>query len=182
MPSFPGDNRDMATTAASAFLTLEDYRKQYGSEPGWEYDNGEAVKKPVPDWLHGALQALLVELLYRAGYYSSSEVDLQIIDTWSPRPDAAGNLKRIEKYPTEPIDVVMEVLSDDQMGQLLKKCKRYEGIGIRQIFVLSAENRSVWMWKSGTLHPVEDIVLGNGKVIHGATIWAELENRLNPPA
>jgi Uma2 family endonuclease len=172
----------MSSTTASTFLTLEDYQKQYGSQHGWEYDNGEAVRKPVPDWLHGALQALLVELLYRAGYYSSSEVDLHIIATWSPRPDAAGNLKRIDKYPTEPIDIVMEVLSDDQMDDLLKKCSRYSALGIRQIFVLSGEHHKIWVWKSETLYPIDDIALGNGKVILGATIWSELEKRLNPSA
>ena len=172
----------MATTTANTSLTLEEYQKQYGGEPGWEYDNGEAVRKPVPDWLHGVLQALLVELLYRAGYYSSSEVELHISATWSPRPDAAGSLKRIEKYPTEAIDVVMDVLSDDQMDALVKKCKRYEAIGIRQIFVLSAEHHNIWVWKAATLHPVDDMVLGNGQVIPGATLWSELEKRLNPSA
>jgi hypothetical protein len=41
----------------------------YAHENGWEYWFGEAVRKPVPTWLHAILQGLLAELLYKGRFF-----------------------------------------------------------------------------------------------------------------
>ena len=74
-------------TAPQTLLTLEEFDARYGSEPGWEYWFGEAVRKPVPTWYHGVLQVVLANLLLEAGYFSGSEIDLKVDPRWQPRPD-----------------------------------------------------------------------------------------------
>lgn len=168
----------MATVAAP--LTLSEYREKYAGENGWEYWFGEAVRKPVPTWQHGILQALLAELLYRAGYFSASELDLRIDPNWEPRPDVAGALKLEEPYPTQPIDVAIEILSDDQMTRLLQKCHHYSRIGIPQIFVFDPARRRISQWDVAVdkLRPIEDLNLAIGSTLTGSSFWREFHLRL----
>jgi Uma2 family endonuclease len=44
------------------------------------------------------------------------------------------------RYPTKPIDVAIEILSDDQMTGLFERCRQYVRIGIPQIFVFDPED------------------------------------------
>jgi Uma2 family endonuclease len=159
---------------------IEQYREQYAGEPGWEYWFGEAVRKPVPTWLHGILQVILSDLLYKAGHYSASELDLRIDPNWEPRPDVAGALELEQPYPTKPIDVAIEILSDDKMGQLFRKCRHYVRIGIPQIFVFDPEARDAWEWSRETdsIERIQELRLGNGSVITLAGVWAELDRRI----
>jgi Uma2 family endonuclease len=167
-------------SAATTLLTIEQYREQYAGEPGWEYWFGEAVRKPVPTWLHGILQVILSDLLYKAGHYSASELDLRIDPNWEPRPDVAGALELEQPYPTKPIDVAIEILSDDKMGQLFRKCRHYVRIGIPQIFVFDPEARDAWEWSRETdsIERIQELRLGNGSVITLAGVWAELDRRI----
>jgi len=127
----------MAT--AAVLLTLEQFHEQYGSESGWEFWFGEAVRKPVPTWYHGILQVLLGDLLFKAGYFAGAEINLRIDPNWEPRPDVLAAREIEGKYPTKPVDLVIEILSDDQMGMLLKKCEHYTRIGIPDIYVFDPE-------------------------------------------
>ena len=167
-------------SAATTLLMIEQYREQYAGEPGWEYWFGEAVRKPVPTWLHGILQVILSDLLYKAGHYSASELDLRIDPNWEPRPDVAGALELEQPYPTKPIDVAIEILSDDKMGQLFRKCRHYVRIGIPQIFVFDPEARDAWEWSRETdsIERIQELRLGNGSVITLAGVWAELDRRI----
>jgi Uma2 family endonuclease len=165
---------------ATTLLSLEQYRQEYASQSGWEYRDGEAIRKPVPTDLHGILQYVLCDLLWEAGYISSVEVDLRIVSHWEPRPDVVGTLdEHRAKYPTEPVEIVAEILSDDQMTVLLKKCRDYASIGIPQIFVLDPGEHTVWIWnaQSGQLDVTVDLKLGNGATIPGVDLWQRFETR-----
>jgi len=157
-------------------LSIEEYERTFGPEPGWEYADGNAIRKPVPTFLHGLLSILLAELLRQAGYFSSVEADLHLPD-WSPRPDACGVLTPVEgKYPSAPVDVVFEVLSEGE--KIEEKCLRYSLAGISQIFVFNPESRRIWRWdEAGKLIPVVDVSLSVGVTITGLTIWSEMERR-----
>ena len=173
----------MAPTASH--LTLQEYDRIYGHESGWEYWDGEAIRKPASTFLHGLLSILLGELLRRAGYLSALEVDLHASPDWSPQPDVCGVLTAITgKYPTHPVDVVFEIMSE---GENIKaKCLRYSQVGIPQIFVLDAENKTIAEWSGDRLIPVVDVALLNGVTITGRTIWSEMvrrqRERQEPPA
>jgi hypothetical protein len=135
-------------SALPSRLTREEFDRQYGHEAGWEYWFGKAVRKPVPDWMHGLLQALLCELLYRAGYKAASEVDLRARPDWRPRPDVSAVLKMEGRYPSQ-LDVAVEILSDDQASYIRDKCVHYLGIGIPQIFVFDGKLRTIQGVESG---------------------------------
>ena len=164
--------------AAPQLLSLEEFRARYAQEkPYYEYWFGEAVQKTTPTWLHSILQSILGELLRRAGYRAGSELELRIDPNWQPVPDIAGTLKTIrEPYPTEPIEVVIEILSpDDRMSYILNKCRHYSRIGIPQIFVFDPESRQAWQWTNNSLEAISQMRLGNGSVIELSSVWQQLD-------
>jgi Uma2 family endonuclease len=168
----------------STHLSVKEYERIYGPEPGWEYWFGEARPKPVPTHLHGLLSLLLGELLRRAGYLTSSEADLQIVPEWRPRPDVYGVLEPVQgKYATKPVDVIFEVLSEGE--DIVSKCQQYTRIGIPQVFVFDPEARLIASWTGQDLVSAEDVKLSNGITITGATLWLlfeERQRREDPPA
>jgi Uma2 family endonuclease len=165
--------------AATTLLTLQEFHEQYANEHGYEYWFGEAVQKGMPTWLHGALQLILGELFYRLGYATGSEIELRIDPNWQPRPDVIASLEVQRPYPTRPVDIVAEILSDDPMTRVYEKCRNYARIGIAQIFVFDPESRTAWEWSRETenLERVETLRLGNGSTIAVGEIWAELGRR-----
>lgn len=160
-------------------LSTREYQRLYGAESGWEYWFGEARRKPVPTQFHGILQGLLAYLLKMAGYRTSTETDLQVRQDWQPRPDVTGIAKStpIEPYPTQPPDVVFEVLSEGE--EPLEKCRLYTQIGVSQVFYFDPELRRVYCWKDGALVPATDVILANGSVITGEQLWSDFERDLN---
>jgi Uma2 family endonuclease len=168
---------------SATFLSIADFDKLYAAEPGWEYWFGEARRKPVPTKFHGILQNLLADLLRWAGYIAIVESDLRIVNDWRPRPDVYGVLKEFEgAYPTRPVDVVFEVLSDDD--DVLTKCKHYTEIQIPAVFVFDPAAQTIDNWDGTKLVSVTDVKLGNGVTITGVTIWREFVRRqlAHPPA
>ncbi len=166
----------MATTTQ---LTLEQYHAQYAHQAGWEFRRGEAIRKPVPTTLHAILQYILCAMLWEAGYVSGSEIDLRIAKHWQPRPDVTADLNLEEPYPTKPVQIVCEILSDDQMKELLEKCADYALLGIEQVFVFEPESHTIFVWNRAArqLDRVTDMNLANGRVIAGVELWQRFEAR-----
>ncbi len=166
--------------AATTLLTLEEFNAQYAHEHGYEYWFGEAVQKGMPTWLHGLLQAILLELFHKLGYVSGSEIELRIDPNWQPRPDVTAALKIEQPYPTKPVNIVAEVLSDDPMTKVFEKCRNYARIGIPQIFVFDPESQTAWEWSRETdnLERIQNVRLGNGSTLEVNDIWAELDARM----
>lgn len=134
-------------------LTLAEFEVQYGNrKPNYEYWSGEAVPKAMPTWLHGLLQGILIELLKQAGYRAGSEVKLKISPDLEPVPDVIATSGRIEfPYPTQPFDVVVEILSpEDSFQRVTRKCKCYADWGIENVFVLDPDQRNAWAWDNDT--------------------------------
>src|SRR5437764_657497 len=107
---------DMAV--ATTALTLDQFNAQYAKQHGYEYWFGEVVQKGTSAWLHGLLQVILGDLFYKLGYVSGSEIDLRIDPNWQPRPDVTAALQIEQPYPTKPVDIVAEILSDDPMTKV----------------------------------------------------------------
>jgi Uma2 family endonuclease len=120
---------------APQFLTIEEFDRLYGSESGWEYWYGRAVRKPAPDKLHALLQRILMQLLSAAGYESGGEFDFKARRDWQPRPDVAILPEGDERYPTK-LSLVIEIRSEDQTRELIEKCRNYEQAGASHIFVV----------------------------------------------
>jgi Uma2 family endonuclease len=160
-------------------LTLEEFRSRYRHQkPYFEYWFGEPIQKTTPTWLHAVLQGIMREALRRAGYKSGSEVELKIDPEWEPVPDVVATLKPIRDYPTEPVEIVVEILSpDDTLMQLIKKCRQYERIRTERIFVLDPVDKLAWQWNSGNLEPITQLLLPNGTALALEQIWQQLEEQ-----
>jgi Uma2 family endonuclease len=166
--------------AATTLLTLQEFHARYAHEHGYEYWFGEVRRKGRPTWLHGLLQVVLAEFFHRLGYASGSEIDLRIDPNWQPRPDVMATLEIEQPYPTKPVDIVAEVLSDDPMTKVFEKCRNYARIGIPQMFVFDPESRTAWEWsrEADNLERTDALRLRNGSTLGVNEIWAELEARM----
>ncbi len=160
-------------------LSLEEFRSRYRQQkPYFEYWFGEPIQKTMPTWLHAVLQRIIGEALRRAGYKSGSEVELRIDPQWEPVPDVIATLKSIKDYPTEPVEIVVEILSpDDTLIHFIRKCRQYERIGTERIFVLYPVDKLAWQWKSGSLEAVTQLLLPNGAAVALEEIWRQLEEQ-----
>ncbi len=161
----------MAT--AAQFLTIEEFDKRYGSESGWEYWYGKAVRKPAPDKLHALLQKILMRLLDAAGYESGGEFDFRARRDWQPRPDVAILPEGDKRYPAK-LSLVIEILPADQIKQLNEKCRNYQQTGVSHIFVFDPVAQVIYRWKEGLVE-TQDLELPNGSFIAGVAIWQELQ-------
>jgi Uma2 family endonuclease len=163
--------------AAPQCLTVDDFERQYGHENGWEYWFGEAVQKPTTTWAHSILQQLIAELIRQAGYVTGPEVDLRATPDCRPRLDVSGVLKREGRY-SRTLAIAIEILSDEGGRYILEKCRNYEKVGIRQVFVLDPESHRIYEWNKGLVERT-DLSLANGVTISSETIWQEFDRRMN---
>ena len=157
-------------------LSVEEFEAAFGHEkPYYEFWYGEAIQKSMPTWIHGLLQRILMELLRGAGYKTGSEVKLKIDTTFQPVPDIIATTGIIERpYPTKPVEIVVEILSDDDpMSRLLTKCRSYQEWGFQEIYVVDPIARLVFRWSE---HRLEEVGLIAGQP--SACIWAALDKEL----
>lgn len=162
---------------ATEKLTIAEFERQYGSEkPYYEFWHGEAVQKSMPTWLHALLQRILMDLLSQAGYKAGSEVKLKIDPELQLIPDVVATRGRIElPYPTNPLEIVVEILSaDDAMSRVLAKCRAYQSWGFEQIYVVDPEARVVFRWAENRLEEVNEFAS-----IAVDRIWSSLDQALS---
>jgi Uma2 family endonuclease len=176
----------MPTIAIPAPLTLEEFHTRYAnSSRAYEYWFGEAVEKAMPTWLHSLVQAILTEMLRRAGYRAAPELELRIDPQFEPRPDISATRRPVQgRYPATPqeIEIVVEVLSpEDAMTRVFAKCGYYQGIGVSQVFVVDPETRTAWEWNSelGQLDRKTAWLLTNGQKIELSDVWSQLDTELS---
>src|SRR5437868_13553247 len=93
-------------------LTYSEFRSKYErGDRSFEYWKGEAVPKGMPTWIHGLLQAIIMQLLGEAGYIAASEVELRIVGDAHQKPDViATSDSVVVPYPSMAVDVVVVIL------------------------------------------------------------------------
>jgi Uma2 family endonuclease len=172
-----GEAEVMATVTQP--VSLEEFRSRYRlQKPHFEYWFGVPIQKPMPSRLHGVLQGIICEALRRAGYRSGSEAELRIDPQWEPVPDVMATLKPVKDYPTEPVEIVAEILSpDDKLVDVISKCRHYQRIGSDRIFVLDPVERLAWQWNSGSLEAISQLSLPNGAAAALDEIWRQLDEQ-----
>lgn len=160
-------------------ISLEEFRSRYRQQkPYFEFWFGEPIQKTTPTWLHAVLQRIIGEVLRQAGYKSGSEVELRIDPQWEPVPDLIGTLRSIQDYPTEPVEIVVEILSpDDKLIHVVKKCHHYARIGTERVFVLDPVEKFAWQWNSGSLEAITQMRLTNGAVVSLDEVWKQLDEQ-----
>ena len=153
---------------------MSEFQEKFGhSDRAYEFWYGEAIPKSMPTWVHGLLQAIIMQLLKEAGFRAASEVELRIDPDARPRPDViATRSKPSGSYPTEAVDVVVEIVSENEPYPHLKeKCRKYQAWGFKHVFVVDPSDRSVKEW-NGALVETESLV-----GIPVARIWLELDQQ-----
>ncbi|HTU46614.1 MAG TPA: Uma2 family endonuclease [Terriglobales bacterium] len=165
----------MATVAEK--LSFLEFQAKYESDDdtSYEYWCGEAIKRSMPTWIHGALQAIISELLRKAGYIAGSEVELRIVPDAHPKPDVIATSRDIEvPYPTKAVDVVVEILSEnDAMAYVLEKCQAYQDWGFQYIYVVNAGRRQLLRWTGTALEISNELTS-----IPAARIWERLDEAM----
>jgi Uma2 family endonuclease len=119
-------------------------------------------------------------MLRELGYYSYSEVTLRIDPHWEPIPDVIGVLVQpAGEYPTEPVDVVVELLSPkDQFSLVQEKCERYSALSVKDILVLDPVRQKAWFWHSvmqSLLAAHEDCKFESGRTLILENVWSRLD-------
>jgi Uma2 family endonuclease len=165
-------------TALEPKLAKEEFHARYDDEkPYFEFWDGEAVQKTGGTWLHSVTQGAMLRLLDNIGFDSLPEVTLHLDPSYELIPDVIA-LEGILRgdYPTEPFEVVIEVLMpQDPFTRLMRKCWLYERWGIRQIVIVDPQDRQVWRFTDGS--PREsDIIATRGEAkIPAQALWDEVD-------
>jgi Uma2 family endonuclease len=162
-------------------LSLEGFHARYGGEkPYFEYWDGEAIQKSAPTRVHSLTQETLVRLLDAMGYEGGHEITLKLDPACEPIPDVIAAEGHIgDPYPTEPFEVVIEILSpEDSFSRVLRKCHLYETWGIRQVIVVDPQERLVWSFENGSPLETHTFARRGERVIAAQELWAEVDRRL----
>ena len=114
-----------------------------------------------------------MRLLDAAGYESGGEFDFKARRDWQPRPDVAILAEGDERYPTK-LSLVIEIRSEDQIRELIEKCRNYEQAGVSHIFVLDPTAQVIYRWEKDLVE-TQDLELPNGSLIARSAIWQELQ-------
>ncbi len=123
------------------------------------------------------IQKILIRLLDALGFDSRPEVTLRLDPTYEPIPDVIAIEGKLgNPYPTEPFEVVIEILSpDDSFSRVLTKCRLYEQWGIRQIVVVDPRDRVVWSFESGAPRQSDIVAKRGERTITAQELWAEVD-------
>jgi Uma2 family endonuclease len=159
--------------AVAENLTLPEFQTKYGKgDRSYEYWYGRAIPKGMPTWIHGILQRIVMELLTEAGYIAGSEVELRIVPDAHPKPDVIATKGEVEDpYPTQAVDVVVEILSpDDTMPFMVEKCRAYHAWGFPRIYVVDPASRLLFQWTGSALEVTNTLT-----TIQAAKIWERLD-------
>lgn len=159
--------------ATGEIMSIAEFRTSFGrDDQRYEYWDGKAVPKSMPTWVHGFLQIVLGQLLREVGYKPASEVELRIVPDYRPKPDVIATKKKLEQpYPTSALEVVVEILSEeDVMEYVLNKCERYLAWGFQLVYVVDPAARRVYQWSEGGLMIVSELA-----GIASTRIWAMLD-------
>ncbi len=145
--------------APLGFLTAERFEQKYGDKkPFFEYWYGEAVKKPFGDEIHSLLQGIIGLLLRQRGWRVGIGVRLKISHWAFPLPDLSANRNRPlgGPYPTEAVDLCVEVVSpDDSLRKLFTKGAHYLDWGIGTVWIVDGEYRRAFIMTLEHPKPVE---------------------------
>lgn len=171
----------MATQAQ--VVTLEEYFDKYAACPDrlYEYDDGQLIEKPMPDWLHGLIvQQICYLLRLRHPLFGAApELDSKVAPTKIRKPDiAVARLASIHtRYAEEPLYLAIEVLSPSQekrFPDMVTKCELYRAWGVPHCWILDPHTREAWHGANEFRQPVATLEAGEIRLLC-AEIFAVLE-------
>jgi Uma2 family endonuclease len=135
-----------------------------------EYVRGELRYKPMPDLIHGILQALLAGMLINAlrrhGFQISTQVRCQIEEDNFRLPAVAvlSPEQPLDLVPTQPVFLAVEIVSkDDKHSELLEKLEDYRAWRVPNIWVIDPRRRKLSVFDASGLRTVDALRLPQHK-------------------
>jgi Uma2 family endonuclease len=138
--------------ASTAVVPLDEYLQNIDNTR-CEYVDGILIDKPVPTWMHAALQAWISVLIMRGWpqYIAGGEVHSRLRETEFRLPDVAVQLRDIaqkEGYAKQPPLLCVEILSpEDRLGATFAKCERYHDWGVPTSWIVDPVKRRAWSYE-----------------------------------
>ena len=152
--------------AAKTLITPEEYLAMSFDEREPEYVRGELVYKPMPDYAHSAVQALLTTLLMMSlrslRYRVLTELRTQLAEDNFRLPDIAvyGPDQAAEPVPSHPPLVAIEIISkDESYTRMLQKLEDYQAWGVPNIWTVDPRRRKLSVFTADALKNVEVLSL-----------------------
>jgi Uma2 family endonuclease len=146
--------------AATTFVTVEEYLRS-SFEPDAEYVDGQIEERAVGENDHsawqGAIYAWFQQQAREGQIRVRPELRVQVEPTCFLVPDVTllDRNRPIEQIVTHPPVAVFEILSPaDTLKRVMKKCERYERMGIRTILVIDPDGPK-YRYVGGRLEPLE---------------------------
>jgi Uma2 family endonuclease len=169
--------------AVTSHLSLEEFHRIYdGVKPNHEYWFGEAIPKSMPTFLHAMVQAFLAMLLLRRGWKVGSEATLKMGANAELIPDLAATRGKVDlAYPTQPVELCIEILSpDDRLKKAVEKGKRYLDWGVSYVWIIDPVQRTAWMLtaesREGIWVPLDgNLIAGGDSEIPLQELFAEVD-------
>ena len=135
-------------------MPVEEYLRHF-DEKHCEYLDGVLIQKPIPTWMHAALQAWIAALVMRRypHYLAGGEVHARLRHTEFRLPDVAVQRREVtrqEDYAEQPPVLCVEILSpEDRLGAVFSKCERYHDWGVPMCWVVDPMKRRAWSYERG---------------------------------
>ena len=143
--------------ATNTVIPVSEYLRTSYS-PDCDYVDGEVQERNMGETDHGELQGQLLELLRtpanKAYFRTIPEVRVQVAPTRFRVPDIC--LRRVsapkEQIVRTPPLLCIEVLSpEDRMSRMREKVRDYLDMGVREVWVVDAEARSIMVYAGTTM-------------------------------
>lgn len=134
--------------SVSTVISVEEYLASSEYER-FEYEDGVAYEKPMPNWNHSELCIWIGILLFK--YFPQFRVGAEIRSRLKPNrwrlPDVGVRHESVppEKYAYTPLYLAIEILSeDDTPEKLFEKCRLYHEWGVPYCWVIDGLERRIW--------------------------------------
>lgn len=145
--------------AATAFVPVEEYLRS-SFEPDAEYVEGRIEERNVGENDHSAWQDAILAWFRqqtKSGQIRTRpELRVQVAPDCYLVPDVTllDRNRPIERIVTHPPIAVIEILSpQDTLKRVMKKCERYERMGIQTILVIDPDGPK-YRYAAGRLEPL----------------------------
>lgn len=171
----------MSTTQA---ISIDQFWDEYADiDAGrYEYDHGQLIELPMPDWLHGIIVKRICMLLGRQypNFAAAPEVDSKVSEREVRRPDIAVQrtelIQEPHPEPDTPLYLAIEILSPERtVGRrrsvsktfaeaVAKYQKSYAPWGVPYCWILDPHSREAWHNANDFRAPVAQLEAGETRL------------------
>src|SRR6476646_2268522 len=148
--------------ASKTMVPVEEYLRMSFDGPEPEYLDGEIIERHLGSIPHFKAQKRLLaffgSLEQSWSLFGYPEVTLRISPSRYRIADVAvfaGDVPAGKKYPTDPPEIVIEIVSeDDRHVEILQKLAEYLAWGVKYVWLVDPWTRKFFVYDASGLHEV----------------------------